>query len=174
MRILSILTDLRLIAVLVFITVAASASTGVVAADQYGAVVKSCKWRGTAPACKGKCEPGEITEEVAQDAESARNVAFGESCFRGYKAFCCTLSCQGGFVLKGKRCVAYKPNPDDYGGGQPKQTDVLTPEQSTGPSPFGAAKPYDPRLKKGGVVAPGPIEGTELNTGGMIVDPEKP
>jgi hypothetical protein len=45
----------------------------------------------------------------------------------------------------GAACV--KPTSEDYGGGQAKQTDVLVPEQSSGPSPFGGAKPYVQKRK---------------------------
>lgn len=46
---------------------------------------KSCQWRGTAPICKGGCEPGEIADEVSANADSARNLPelFGASCFKG-------------------------------------------------------------------------------------------
>lgn len=46
-------------------------------------------------------------------------------------------------IEAGGGCIEKKP--EYYGGGQAKQTDVLVPEQSSGPSPFGAAKPFEER-----------------------------
>jgi hypothetical protein len=48
-------------------------------------------------------------------------------------------------------CVEKKPH--YYGGGQAKETGVLKPEQSSGPSPFGPAKPFVEHKKKGRLVA---------------------
>jgi hypothetical protein len=48
--------------------------------------------------------------------------------------------------------IVAKPDegaPSGYGGGQAKQTDVLTPEESSGPSPFGEAEPYVTKRKTG-------------------------
>jgi hypothetical protein len=41
-----------------------------------------CVWRGTAPACDGKCEPGEEEKERSDSAS-------GDYCFTGTKALCC-------------------------------------------------------------------------------------
>lgn len=44
---------------------------------------EECRWRGTAPICKGKCESGEI--QILTD----RSGCGGRRCETGSKVYCC-------------------------------------------------------------------------------------
>ena len=52
---------------------------------------QSCTWRGTAPFCKGSCEPGEIGRASSSDGEGTYP-NFGATCLSGLKAYCCRLT----------------------------------------------------------------------------------
>jgi hypothetical protein len=74
--------------------------------------LKTCRWDGTAPWCRGECEPDEVANDRTGDADRAQFAGFGESCVAGVKVFCCTLRCPDGFHLvrvgsgSSRTCVA--------------------------------------------------------------------
>lgn len=98
------------------------------------------------------CPPGTVPVKKSwrqctrQEAGAAQVVCETKSSF---DCVTDTGACPPGTVRfktqSGYECV--EPKPEYYGGGQAKQTDVLTPEQSSGPSPFGGAKPYVTKRK---------------------------
>ena len=111
---------------------------------------QTCEWRGTAPVCEGRCEPGEINPQSASDADDARYTGFGASCITGVKTYCCKLHCPGGYVLSGNECVELQD------GGVPVGTQIITLPKS----PVEGTK-----REKGPIEAPTPLEGTELEKG---------
>ena len=98
------------------------------------------------------CPPGTVPVKKSwrqctrQEAGSAQLVCETKSSIECVKD---TGACPPGTIRfktqSGYECV--EPKPEYYGGGQAKQTDVLVPEQSSGPSPFGAPKPFVTKRK---------------------------
>jgi hypothetical protein len=61
-----------------------------------------CVWRGTAPICSGRCNANEIQVDVSGSGRvRAGEPRFGETCFSGSKALCCTR-CPSGLVWREK------------------------------------------------------------------------
>lgn len=52
---------------------------------------ETCMWRGTAPFCKGRCQPGELGRSASTDGEGTYP-NFGATCLSGVKAYCCRLT----------------------------------------------------------------------------------
>ncbi len=98
---------------------------------------ETCEWRGTAPFCEGRCEPGELTRTSSRDGSNAREYAgFGATCLSGLKVYCCRL-----FF--------------------PDEADARTAPPPPASAPIGV------ETRRGGdvIVNPGPLQGTELNKG---------
>lgn len=157
MRTLSPPGNLRL-AVFVIATVAVTGSASVAGDPATRQAERTCEWRGTAPICEGRCEPGEINPQSASDADDARYERFGASCITGVKTYCCKLHCPGGWVLSGNECVELQDS------GVPVGPQIITPPQ--GPV-------EEIERKKGPITAPTPLEGTVLEKG-PITAPEPP
>jgi hypothetical protein len=54
-------------------------------------VTRACYWAGTAPLCDGRCRPGELGAEIAEnDAQALHDKQhFGADCLHGHKVYCC-------------------------------------------------------------------------------------
>jgi chitinase len=52
---------------------------------------ETCTWRGTAPICKGRCQPGELGRSASTDGKGTYP-NFGATCLSGVKAYCCRLT----------------------------------------------------------------------------------
>jgi hypothetical protein len=113
MRMLSILANFRLVALLV-VALAASGSPSIAVDHLSRAADRICLWRGTAPFCKGACEAGEVLFATAASQEGAQpnELGFGKSCASGRKFYCCMLQCPEGWALSANDCV--QPCPEGW------------------------------------------------------------
>lgn len=53
---------------------------------------ETCTWRGKAPFCKGRCQPGEIGRAAQTDRDepfARAHPEFGAECITGSKFYCC-------------------------------------------------------------------------------------
>jgi len=112
---------------------------------------KECRWFGTAPLCDGSCPGGWTLEELSGKG------CIGTWGISGTKAYCCKVEapCKYGtpgcpyppFGSSGNEATppssGPQPPPDVIKGRQQESSgsgsDVLVPEPSTGPSPFGSS-----------------------------------
>ncbi len=158
MRILSIRPYLLLTALSVAtITAGGPASVAVAGNRTTVAPNRDCMWRGTAPFCKGECEPGEVRWATASSPEGAKpdELGFGATCASGRKFLCCKLWCPSDqWELIGNECVLQMPESEG-------------PIEAPGPTEA-------IERKKGPIEAPSPIEGTELSKGPVIETPVEP
>jgi hypothetical protein len=115
------------------------------------ASAKECRWFGTAPLCDGECPAGWKLENLSGSG------CIGTWGVSGTKAYCCKVEAACGPGKYGTPGCPYPPfgNAPDAGKKQPsgptadaimegkkeKGSDVLVPEESTGPSPFGSKAP---------------------------------
>lgn len=63
----------------------------------------TCRWRGRAPFCKGKCESGEV--QVSSDTS-----ATGEECWTGHKVLCCSSTKSDAGI---GQCSKFPPHQSD-------------------------------------------------------------
>ncbi len=169
MLLLSPLRNLGL-AIFAIAAITASASPSVAADPDTRKARLFCWWDGTAPFCDGECKSGQRFEGAWRNEVEARNALnaivpgvkdsnlwrdFGKDCETGTKALCCLEVCPNGYTMINGEC---------------KNVSTKTRDLEL-PLPGGQA-PYEEKLKKGGIIAPGPAE--ELKKGPVIVEPEEP
>jgi hypothetical protein len=127
-----------------------------------------CWWDGTAPLCDGSCGSGRFVGAY-QDANEARRAgeavvsgvrddnawkSFGKDCVSGKKARCCASACPNGYTMVVDLCKKVTT--------KTRGLELPVPEET--------AK----TRKKGPIVAPDPVEETELNKGPIVAKPEAP
>jgi hypothetical protein len=119
-----------------------------------------CVWRGTAPICAGECNADEIeAKRQGTDYIAEGEPNFGQYCYTGTKALCCTR-CPEGLVWRESRyldtaCVT--PAERDAGKAPPP---AETPAQAKGipgvPPPKPGGGPFELKLKHRDTMQKGP------------------
>lgn len=125
-----------------------------------------CVWRGTAPACAGECNADEIeVKRQGTDYVAEGEPNFGQYCYAGTKALCCTRCPQGlvwreshyldtTCVTPAERDAAKTPPPPE------------TPAQAKGIPGVPPPTPETPAQAKGIPGVPPP------KTGGGLLEPK--
>jgi hypothetical protein len=110
-----------------------------------------CVWRGTAPACAGECNAAEIeVKRQGTDYVAEGEPDFGQYCYAGTKALCCTR-CPQGLVWRDSHyldTVCVTPAERDAAKAPPPPQ---TPAQAKGipgvPPPKPGGGLFEPKLK---------------------------